>query len=227
MDDTRKIGFGLSAAGVLFTVLGVMLFFDRGLLGLGNVSSNHSASISANPVRCSASAVRASSMLMDNCSALARTVAFSLRCLADDGPEEDRAILFSGTQVEGHHLLPRRHLARALRVGIHRHHSRRLGLSEPLWRFFSHGIVRVLLSLTSRLRPTLAANARSLARRATACLLVLLRSNSNLRPSLYACFFAFWRRGVMRNLPVIGTFLNLRPVRAVTDRLIAKSRLPL
>ena len=37
IDDTRKIGFGLSAAGLLFTVLGVLLFFDRGLLGLGNV----------------------------------------------------------------------------------------------------------------------------------------------------------------------------------------------
>lgn len=57
-------------------------------------------------------------------------------------------------------------------------------------------------------------------------LLVLLRPSPNY-PSLYACFFAFLRRGVMRNLPVIGTFLSLRPVRAVTDRLIAKSRLPL
>jgi hypothetical protein len=40
IDDTRKIGFGLSAAGVLFTVLGVLLFFDRGLLAMGNVSKN-------------------------------------------------------------------------------------------------------------------------------------------------------------------------------------------
>ena len=34
-------------------------------------------------------------------------------------------------------------------------------------------------------------------------------------------------RGVMRNMPVIGNFLSLPMVRAVTDRLIAKSRLPL
>ena len=121
-------------------------------------------------MRCSASAVRASSMLMNNCSALARTVAFSLRCLADDGPEEDGAILFSGTQVEGHHLLPRRHLARALRVGIHRHHSRRLGLSEPLWRFFPHSIVRVLLSLTFALAADTCSQ-RSLARSPRNCML--------------------------------------------------------
>lgn len=34
------------------------------------------------------------------------------------------------------------------------------------------------------------------------------------------------RRGVLRNMPVIGNFLSLPMVRAVTDRLIAKSRLP-
>ncbi len=32
-----EIGLGLAAFGLLFTVLGVMLLFDRGLLAMGNV----------------------------------------------------------------------------------------------------------------------------------------------------------------------------------------------
>ena len=37
LDDNRKIGIGLSTAGLLFTVLGIFMFFDRGLLAMGNV----------------------------------------------------------------------------------------------------------------------------------------------------------------------------------------------
>ncbi|GBF94006.1 hypothetical protein Rsub_07274 [Raphidocelis subcapitata] len=37
LNDQRKIGLGLAAFGLLFTVLGVMLFFDRGLLAMGNL----------------------------------------------------------------------------------------------------------------------------------------------------------------------------------------------
>jgi len=37
MDDWRKIGIGLSTAGALFTILGVLLFFDKGLLAMGNL----------------------------------------------------------------------------------------------------------------------------------------------------------------------------------------------
>ena len=33
-----EIGVGLTAFGLLFTVLGVLFFFDRGLLAMGNVS---------------------------------------------------------------------------------------------------------------------------------------------------------------------------------------------
>mmetsp|Transcript_12910 Transcript_12910/g.17654 ORF Transcript_12910/g.17654 Transcript_12910/m.17654 type:complete len:139 (+) Transcript_12910:296-712(+) len=37
MDDKTKIGIGLTFFGVIFTVLGVVFFFDQGLLSLGNL----------------------------------------------------------------------------------------------------------------------------------------------------------------------------------------------
>ena len=37
MDDYRKIGIGLTCAGLLFLLFGVLLFFDKGLLAMGNI----------------------------------------------------------------------------------------------------------------------------------------------------------------------------------------------
>jgi len=37
MDDKTKIGIGLTFFGVMFTILGVVFFFDQGLLSLGNL----------------------------------------------------------------------------------------------------------------------------------------------------------------------------------------------
>mmetsp|Transcript_15861 Transcript_15861/g.44356 ORF Transcript_15861/g.44356 Transcript_15861/m.44356 type:complete len:140 (+) Transcript_15861:419-838(+) len=37
MDDTRKIGIGLTGFGILFSFLGILFFFDKGLLAMGNV----------------------------------------------------------------------------------------------------------------------------------------------------------------------------------------------
>ncbi|OAV91786.1 hypothetical protein PTTG_03738 [Puccinia triticina 1-1 BBBD Race 1] len=39
--DTQKIGVGITSAGVMFLMLGSMLFFDGPLLALGNVSILH------------------------------------------------------------------------------------------------------------------------------------------------------------------------------------------
>mmetsp|Transcript_7401 Transcript_7401/g.19755 ORF Transcript_7401/g.19755 Transcript_7401/m.19755 type:complete len:151 (+) Transcript_7401:178-630(+) len=37
MTDQRKIGLGLTAFGILFTVLGMLMLFDRGLIAMGNL----------------------------------------------------------------------------------------------------------------------------------------------------------------------------------------------
>ncbi|KAL4537460.1 hypothetical protein Ndes2526B_g04641 [Nannochloris sp. 'desiccata'] len=37
LDDKRKIGVGLTALGMLFLFLGMLFFFDRGLLAMGNI----------------------------------------------------------------------------------------------------------------------------------------------------------------------------------------------
>mmetsp|Transcript_21096 Transcript_21096/g.54082 ORF Transcript_21096/g.54082 Transcript_21096/m.54082 type:complete len:140 (+) Transcript_21096:408-827(+) len=37
MDDRRKIGIGLTGFGILFTFLGILFFFDKGLLAMGNL----------------------------------------------------------------------------------------------------------------------------------------------------------------------------------------------
>lgn len=39
-NDAPEIGVALTAFGTLFMVLGVLLFFDGGLLAVGNVRSN-------------------------------------------------------------------------------------------------------------------------------------------------------------------------------------------
>eukprot|EP00270_Netrium_digitus_P020426 TRINITY_DN8429_c0_g1_i1.p2 TRINITY_DN8429_c0_g1~~TRINITY_DN8429_c0_g1_i1.p2 ORF type:complete len:141 (-),score=17.16 TRINITY_DN8429_c0_g1_i1:102-524(-) len=37
MNDRKKIGIGLTAFGVLFSFLGIIFFFDKGLLAMGNI----------------------------------------------------------------------------------------------------------------------------------------------------------------------------------------------
>ncbi|KMZ68747.1 Protein transport protein GOT1 [Zostera marina] len=37
MNDRKKIGLGLTGFGVFFSFLGIIFFFDRGLLAMGNI----------------------------------------------------------------------------------------------------------------------------------------------------------------------------------------------
>mmetsp|Transcript_4860 Transcript_4860/g.11910 ORF Transcript_4860/g.11910 Transcript_4860/m.11910 type:complete len:151 (-) Transcript_4860:502-954(-) len=37
LNDQRKIGLGLTGFGILFTILGMLLLFDRGLIAMGNL----------------------------------------------------------------------------------------------------------------------------------------------------------------------------------------------
>eukprot|EP00249_Psilotum_nudum_P008970 c21626_g1_i1 orf=426-848(-) len=37
MNDRKKIGIGLTGFGVLFTFLGMIFFFDKGLIAMGNI----------------------------------------------------------------------------------------------------------------------------------------------------------------------------------------------
>ncbi|MCL7025611.1 hypothetical protein MKW94_015785 [Papaver nudicaule] len=37
MNDRKKIGLGLTAFGILFSFLGIVFFFDKGLLAMGNI----------------------------------------------------------------------------------------------------------------------------------------------------------------------------------------------
>ncbi|EPS65401.1 hypothetical protein M569_09377, partial [Genlisea aurea] len=37
MNDRKKIGVGLTGFGVFFSLLGIIFFFDKGLLAIGNI----------------------------------------------------------------------------------------------------------------------------------------------------------------------------------------------
>uniref|UniRef100_A0A7N0RD07 Vesicle transport protein GOT1B n=1 Tax=Kalanchoe fedtschenkoi TaxID=63787 RepID=A0A7N0RD07_KALFE len=37
MNDRKKIGLGLTTCGVVFSTLGIMFFFDKGLIAMGNI----------------------------------------------------------------------------------------------------------------------------------------------------------------------------------------------
>ncbi|CAD5173191.1 unnamed protein product [Musa acuminata subsp. burmannicoides] len=37
MNDLKKIGLGLTGFGIFFSILGIIFFFDKGLLAMGNI----------------------------------------------------------------------------------------------------------------------------------------------------------------------------------------------
>ena len=149
LDDNRKIGIGLSTAGLLFTVLGIFMFFDRGLLAMGNVRTQHKSKHGGSAQSKCAHIRTANSLALNKTPSnaapfqiLVRAAALPLRRDAHHRADEDLPLLLPEAEGEGHRVLPRRHRARALRMGDDRHHRRRMGLPQPLWRLFSDGAVR-------------------------------------------------------------------------------------
>lgn len=52
ISDMRKIGIGLTACGLAFTVLGIAFFFDKGMLSMGNVLFLAGQVFLTSPQRC-------------------------------------------------------------------------------------------------------------------------------------------------------------------------------
>jgi len=135
MDDYRKIGIALSTGGLLFQLLGVLLFFDKGLLAMGNLL------------------FLAGVVLIIG---FAKTYRFFFQKRKAKGT----ACFLGG-------------------IAIVLYGWPMIGMGIEGWGFLN----------------------------------------------LFGDFFPV-ALGIMRQMPVLGTILNLPPVRAVTERLITKSRLP-
>ena len=130
MDDWRKIGIGLSTAGAFFTILGVLMFFDKALLAMGNVRASSDCCRCRKRVAHSClpprSPLSRSDISRPSAAALSRGRGSPHRI------REDISLLLPDAQVEGHGLLLWRHHARAVRVGDDWVVRRVLGLSQPL-----------------------------------------------------------------------------------------------
>merc|ERR1712224_22023 len=135
IDDYRKIGIGLSTGGLLFTILGVFMFFDRGLLAMGNLL-------------------------------------FLCGVMLIIGPQKTYRFFFQWRKVKGTACF-------LGGIALVMYGWAMIGICIEGWGFLN----------------------------------------------LFGDFFPT-ALGFLRNMPIIGTFLSLPPVRAVTDRLIYKTRLP-
>lgn len=51
VDDVQKIGIGITSFGVIFTTLGVVLFFDKLLLSMGNIMFLSGVTVTIGPKR--------------------------------------------------------------------------------------------------------------------------------------------------------------------------------
>ena len=159
MDDARKIGIGLTAGGVLFSVIGIMLFFDKGLLAMGNVRS--SSRLSALPAALTHPPLPRAAQLL-----------FLSGITLIIGPSKTYRFFFQKKKARGTSTF----------LG---------GMLLVLWGWPVFGILIEAFGFLN----------------------------------LFGDFFPI-ALGFMRNMPIIGHVLNLPPVRTLTDRFIAKSRLP-
>ena len=199
VSDNRKIGIGLSLAGMFFTTLGIFLFFDRGLLAMGNLLFLSGVVLIIGP---------------------AKTYRFFFQARKAKGTAcflGGIALVLYGWTI----------------IGIC---IEGWGFLNLFGDFFPTALCaapaaaapsapRFVVLLLAAAAPLAAArrSPRSLARVRLFFFCVTPRLTPP--PNLAFCARGL-RRGFMRNMPIIGNFLCLPMVRAVTDRLVTKSRLP-
>lgn len=162
--DVRKVGIGLTGGGVVFSMLGVMFFFDRTLLSLGNVRRPPGG---------------------------VAMFALALMSLAEPPPPRPRAQLLF---VAGVFMI--------------------IGLKRTARFFFQRKKAKASVSFLLGIGLILLGW----------CFLGFIAEAWGFL-SLFGDFFpvviAF-----LRNTPIIGSLLQLPFVRAVTDKVVTKSRLP-
>mmetsp|Transcript_8070 Transcript_8070/g.24217 ORF Transcript_8070/g.24217 Transcript_8070/m.24217 type:complete len:197 (+) Transcript_8070:31-621(+) len=195
MDDYRKIGLGLTCAGVLFLVLGVMLFFDKGLLAMGNILFLAGVSLIIGP-----RGVFRFFFQKRKVGAASARLGHTGRCDAPTSPPHNACDgLIGSLSASSHNALCTVSLFGVrLTLGALSAVPQVRGTS-----CFLGGIFLVLVGW-----PVFG-------------MAIELFGFLNLFGDFFPVVLGF-----LRNLPIVGNVLALPPVRAFTDRFVAKARLP-